>query len=94
MNTKNTLSDAMILGIGGEIVENILTVNKTATEFNQSISEIVEIIDGESGLKKQIEKNTTNINQTAEDIRLNYVKYDKTTSELTVSDNQIKIRCR
>ena len=88
---KNTLSDAIMLGIGGEIVENILTVNKTATEFNQSISEITEIIDGESGLKKQIEKNATNIKQTSDDIKLNYVKYDKTTSELTVSDNQIKL---
>lgn len=88
---KNTLSDAIILGIGGEIVENILTTNKTATEFSQSVSEIIDIIDGESGLRKQIEKNQTNITQTADDIRLNYVKYDKTTSELTVSDDTIKL---
>ena len=88
---KNTLSDAIVLGTGGEVIENMLIVNKTASEFNQSMSEIVEIIDGETGLKTQIEKNTTNINQTAEEIRLNYVKYNQTTAELSVSDNTIKL---
>ncbi len=88
---KNTLSDAIVLGIGGEVIKNMLVVNKTATEFNQSVSEIVEIIDGETGLRTQIEKNATNINQTAEEIKLNYVKYDKITAELTVSDDTIKL---
>ena len=85
------LINTMILGVGGEIIENIFSSTKTSTEFNQKISEIVEVIDGETGLKKQIESNATNINQTAEDIKLNYMKYNKVTSEITVSDNVIKL---
>ena len=88
---KNTLSEAVILGVGGEIITNTLEINKTATSFSQSMSEIVEEINGETGLKQQIAKNTTNIEQTATDIRLNYMKYDTVTSEITVSDNLIKL---
>jgi predicted nucleic acid-binding Zn-ribbon protein len=88
---KNTLSEAVILGVGGEVITNTLEINKTATSFSQSMSEIVEEINGETGLKQQIAKNTTNIEQTATDIKLNYMKYDTVTSEITVSDNLIKL---
>ena len=88
---KEALSDAIVLGVGGEVVSNTLTINKTATSFSQTMSEIIDEINGETGLKQQVAKNTTNISQTSEDIRLNYMKYDKTTSEITVSDGAIKL---
>ena len=88
---KEILSEAIILGTGGEIVSNIFSTTKTATEFNQRIASITEVIDPETGLPALIEKNETNINQTAENIRLNYVKFDKVTSEITVADEVIKL---
>ena len=88
---KETLSEAIVLGIGGEVVENIFSTTKTATEFNQRMANITEVIDPETGLPALVKQNETNINQTAEDIRLNYVKFDKVTSEITVADEVIKL---
>ena len=88
---KETLSEAMVLGIGGEVVENIFSTTKTATEFNQRMANITEVIDPETGLPALVKQNETNINQTAENIKLNYVKFDKVTSEITVADEVIKL---
>ena len=88
---KETLSEAIILGIGGEVVENIFSTTKTATEFNQRMANITEVIDPETGLPALVKQNETNIKQTAENIKLNYVKFDKVTSEITVADEVIKL---
>ena len=88
---KETLSEAIILGIGGEVVENIFSTTKTATEFNQRMANITEVIDPETGLPASVKQNETNIKQTAENIKLNYVKFDKVTSEITVADEVIKL---
>ena len=88
---KETLTEAIVLGVGGEMIENVFSTTKTATEFNQRMANVTEVIDGETGLKVQIKANETNIKQTADDIKLNYVKYDKVTAEITVSDEVIKL---
>ena len=88
---KEALNSLIVLGVGGEVITNIFTVNKTATEFSQKMSEMVETIDGETGLKYQVSKNSTAIEQTSKDIKLSYMKYDETTSQITVADNVIKL---
>ena len=88
---KEALNSLIVLGVGGEVITNIFTTNKTATEFSQKMSEIVETIDGETGLKYQVSKNSTAIEQTSKDIKLSYMKYDETTSQITVADNVIKL---
>lgn len=88
---KEALNSLIVLGVGGEVITNIFTANKTATEFSQKMSEMVETIDGETGLKYQVSKNSTAIEQTSKDIKLSYMKYDETTSQITVADNVIKL---
>lgn len=50
-----------------------------------------EDIDGKTGLKVLVQKNATAIKQTADNLILNYVKYNQTTSQLTIGDNVIKL---
>ena len=88
---KNAVSDAILLGIGGKLVESILDIRKTSNNFSQTISKMEEDIDGETGLKVLVQKNATAIKQTADNLILNYVKYNETTSQLTIGDNVIKL---
>ncbi|MEG1506150.1 MAG: hypothetical protein RR478_01490, partial [Bacilli bacterium] len=90
-NYKNVISESIILGIGGTVYENLLKINKTSKEFNQTMSEMVEEIDGETGLKKQVAKNSTAIIQTSTNLELNYTKFDKKTSSLKLGDGFIKL---
>ena len=88
---KNTLDEVITLGIGGLIIDNNMRIEETSKEYKRSIEGIIWDIDGETGLKKQIANNKTNIDQTASDIKLNYMKFNQTTSEITVSDQLIKL---
>ena len=88
---KNTVSDSILLGVGGRLTESVLDIRKTSSEFSQTISEVVEEIDGETGLKKLIKDNKTAIEQNANEINLKCVKFNDTTSQLTVGDGFIKL---
>ena len=88
---KNTLSDAILLGIGGKLTESILDIKKTSNSFSQTISDIEYEIDGETGLKVQIKDNKTAIEQNSKEINLKCVKFNDTTSQLTVGDGFIKL---
>ena len=88
---KNLVSDSILLGIGGRLTESILNIRKTSSEFSQTISEVVEEIDGETGLKVAVAKNATAIEQNSREISLSCVKFDETTSKLTVGDGVIKL---
>ena len=88
---KNTLLDTAFLGSRGTVISNLLTINKTAVSFNQTMTEIEEEIDGETGLKATVNKHSTSIEQTARELNLKYMKYDKTTAQLTVGDDVIKL---
>lgn len=85
------INENFVLGVGGSVVNSVFESNKTSTEFSQKISNIVEDIDGETGLKVKLEDNYTLINQTANDIKLNYVKFDQTTAQLMLGDGFIKL---
>lgn len=58
---KNVMSDSILLGIGGRLTESILDIRKTSSSFSQTITNITEEIDGETGLKVQVTKNATAI---------------------------------
>ena len=88
---KNTVSDAILLGVGGKLTEAVLDIKKTSNEFNQTMSKVVEEIDGETGLKVQVSKNATAIKQNADAISLECVKFNETTAQLTVGDGVIKL---
>ena len=88
---KNTLSDAILLGVGGRLTESVLDIKKTSNSFSQTISDIEYEIDGETGLKVQIKDNKTAIQQNANEISLKCVKFNDTTSQLTVGDGFIKL---
>ena len=88
---KNTLSDAILLGVGGKLTESILDIRKTSNSFSQTISDIEYEIDGETGLKVQIKDNKTAIEQNSKEINLKCVKFNDTTSQLTVGDGFIKL---
>ena len=88
---KNTLSDAILLGVGGKLTESILDIKKTSNSFSQTISDIEYEIDGETGLKVQIKDNKTAIEQNSKEINLKCVKFNDTTSQLTVGDGFIKL---
>ena len=88
---KNVMADSILLGIGGRLTESILDIRKTSSSISQTVTNITEEIDGETGLKVQVTKNATAIQQTANEIALKYVKFDQTTSQLTVGDNTIKL---
>ena len=88
---KNVMADSILLGIGGRLTESILDIRKTSSSISQTVSNITEEIDGETGLKVQVTKNATAIQQTANEIALKYVKFDQTTSQITVGDDIIKL---
>ena len=88
---KNTVSDSILLGVGGRLTESVLDIRKTSSEFSQTISDIEYEIDGETGLKVQIKDNKTAIEQNANEINLKCVKFNDTTSQLTVGDGFIKL---
>lgn len=88
---QGVLSDSITLGVGGSVLKNIHTMTETAREYNRGILEIEEVVNGETGLVETVKKQGTWITQTAEDLSLKYVKYDKATAELTVSDETIKL---
>lgn len=88
---KNTLSDAILLGVGGKLTESVLDIKKTSNSFSQTISDIEYEIDGETGLKVQIKDNKTAIEQNSKEINLKCVKFNDTTSQLTVGDGFIKL---
>ena len=88
---KNVMADSILLGIGGRLTESILDIRKTSSSISQTVTNITEEIDGETGLKVQVTKNATAIQQTANEIALKYVKFDQTTSQITVGDDIIKL---
>lgn len=88
---KNTVSDSILLGVGGRLTESVLDIRKTSSEFSQTISDIEYEIDGETGLKVQIKDNKTAIEQNSKEINLKCVKFNDTTSQLTVGDGFIKL---
>ena len=88
---KNLVSDAILLGIGGRLTESVLNIKKTSNEFSQTMSKMVEEIDGETGLKKVVAEHSTVISQNSDEISMKCVKYDKETSNLTVGDGVIKL---
>ena len=88
---KNVMADSILLGIGGRLTESILDIRKTSSNISQTVTNITEEIDGETGLKVQVTKNATAIQQTANEIALKYVKFDQTTSQITVGDDIIKL---
>lgn len=88
---KTLVSDSILLGIGGRLIESVLDIKKTSNEFSQTVSKVVEEIDGETGLKVQVSKNATAIKQNADTISLECVKFNETTAQLTVGDGVIKL---
>ena len=90
-NYQGVLSDALLLGVGGSVISNIHTMTETSREYNRGITALEEVVNGETGLVETVESHGTWITQTAEDLSLKYVKYDKTTAELSVSDETIKL---
>ena len=77
---KNTLSDAILLGVGGKLTESMLDIKKTSNSFSQTISNIQYEIDGETGLKKQISDTKSSLEQNLEGFKATvsetYVKTD------------------
>ena len=77
---KNTLSDAILLGVGGKLTESMLDMKKTSNSFSQTISNIQYEIDGETGLKKQISDTKSSLEQNLEGFKATvsetYVKTD------------------
>ena len=88
---KNTVDENIILGIGGTLTEQITNIKKTSEGIKQSVGEVVKEIDGEDGLKRKVEKNETNILQTAKNLELNYVKNDKILAAISLSEEGIKL---
>ena len=82
---KETLSEAIVLGIGGEVISSAFSTIKTANGFTQSVSKVRE----EMGVV--VEDTKTLIEQTADEVSMSCVKFDKTTSKLTVGDEFIKL---
>ena len=82
---KETLSQAIVLGVGGEVISSTFSTIKTANGFTQSVSRVKE----EMG--KVVEDTKTLIEQTADEVSMSCVKFDKTTSKLTVGDEFIKL---
>lgn len=60
---KNAVSDAILLGIGGKLVESILDIRKTSNNFSQTISKMEEDIDGKTGLKVLVQKMLLQLNK-------------------------------
>lgn len=82
---KETLSQAIVLGVGGEVISSAFSTIKTANGFTQSVSRVRE----EMG--EVVEDTKTLIEQTADEVSMSCVKFDKTTSKLTVGDEFIKL---
>ena len=82
---KETLSQAIVLGVGGEVISSTFSTIKTANGFTQSVSRVRE----EMG--EVVEDTKTLIEQTADEVSMSCVKFDKTTSKLTVGDEFIKL---
>ena len=82
---KETLSEAIVLGVGGEVISSTFSTIKTANGFTQSVSRVRE----EMG--EVVEDTKTLIEQTADEVSMSCVKFDKTTSKLTVGDEYIKL---
>lgn len=88
---KNTVDENIILGVGGTITEQITSIKKNSEGIKQSVTEVVKEIDGENGLKDRLEKNETNILQTAKELELNYVKNNKILAAISLSEEGIKL---
>ena len=90
-NYSDVLDRIGVLGFGGVLTTNIQKVIETSTSYSRTISELETIINGETGLKETVSKNSTAIEQNAQEISLKCMKYDVATSEISVSDNLIKL---
>ena len=88
---STSLDNVSVLGFGGRIIQNLHNVIENATSYSRTISELEETINGETGLKETVSKNSTAIEQNAKEISLKCMKYDSVTSEIKVSDNLIKL---
>ena len=88
---SNSLDNIGILGFGGTVITKMHNVVETSSTYNRTISELEETINGETGLKETVRKNSTAIEQNAQEISLKCVKYDSTTSEIKVADDLIKL---
>lgn len=90
-NYSDVLDRIGVLGFGGVLTTNIQKVIETSTSYSRTISELETIINGETGLKETVSKNSTAIEQNTQEISLKCMKYDTVTSEISVSDNLIKL---
>ena len=90
-NYSDVLDRIGVLGFGGVLTTNIQKVIETSTSYSRTISELETIINGETGLKETVSKNSTAIEQNTKEISLKCMKYDVVTSEISVSDNLIKL---
>ena len=88
---SNSLDNIGVLGFGGTVITKMHNVVETSSTYNRTISELEETINGETGLKETVSKNSTAIEQNAKEISLKCMKYDTVTSEISVSDNLIKL---